>query len=110
MSDDARIIFSGKETQSIVISQLSAIETRLANIEVEQQLLRQKIDDLQTSVYWVLAAIGIFIACVTIPSIIALMVSIFRSANSSQDKPGTSPIILQIPPYPYYEKPQKESV
>ncbi len=40
--------------------------------------MNQKIDSLQTSVYWVLAAVGIFLASMTIPAIIAGIISTFR--------------------------------
>ena len=37
---------------------------RLDNVEYEQKLLHSKIDSLQTSVYWVLGAIAIFLAAI----------------------------------------------
>ena len=59
---------------------------RLDDIEAEQRLLNLKTDGLQTSVYWVLAAIGIFIAGITIPSVIASLVSALRRPEQKSDK------------------------
>ena len=57
---------------------------RLDNVEYEQRLLHSKIDGLQTSVYWVLGAVGIFLAALGIPAIVASVLSVFKKSESKQ--------------------------
>ena len=65
-------------------SRLGSIESRLGTVEQGQRLLHVKVDDLQTSVYWVLAAIGIFLAALGIPAVIASILSAFRKSETKQ--------------------------
>ena len=103
VSNDFRIVINGQafmlegevlkpaaesDFQQEVLRRLDGIESRLGNVESrlgvveqEQRLLHVKVDDLQTSVYWVLAAIGIFLAALGIPAIIASILSVFRKSE-----------------------------
>lgn len=60
---------SRSEIQSAVIDKLDSIEYRIGRIEQELEIMEHDQSALQTSVYWVLAGIGIFIA----PLIIILL-------------------------------------
>lgn len=48
---------------------VGTLEAKVGALEQGQRLLHVQIDSLQTSVYWVLAAIGIFLASLIIPSL-----------------------------------------
>ncbi len=105
-SNDNEILVAIYENQVYLLNELQAMKTEqqamkteqksqreeLAQIRAEQQSVRQELravheeqrvlavrmDDLQTSVYWFLGAVGIFIAAMTIPAVISSMVSAFR--------------------------------
>lgn len=69
---------------------------RLDNVEYEQRLLHSKIDGLQTSVYWVLGAVGIFLAALGIPAIVASVLSVFKTSESKQADTNNQSIINSL--------------
>ena len=69
---------------------------RLDNVEYEQRLLRSKLDGLQTSVYWVLGAVTIFLAAI----------QLWPRKKDSDPVKTVQPILIQIPAAPH--DPQQE--
>ena len=57
---------------------------RLDNIEMEITIIKHDQATLQTSVYWVLGAVGIFLAALGIPAIVASVLSVFKKSGSQQ--------------------------
>ena len=57
---------------------------RLDNVEYEQRLLHSKIDSLQTSVYWVLGVITLFLTALGMIGIAATIITAFRKSERSQ--------------------------
>lgn len=119
-SQDIRIVINGQEFrvegsvlrpasqsnfQQEVLKRLDGIESRLGNVESrlvvveqEQRLLHVKVDDLQTSVYWVLGAIAIFLAAI----------QLWPNKKDSDSSSRNQPIVVQMPPiYPYPYDPRK---
>ena len=76
---------AGSNFQQEVLKRLDGIESRLGAVEQEQRILHVKVDGLQTGVYWTLAGIGIFLAALGIPAVIASVLSVFRRAEKQQD-------------------------
>ena len=72
--------------QSEVLRRLDGIESRLGVLEVELGYTKHDIANLQTSVYWTLAAIGIFIAALAISSMIASITSAFRQTEAPKEE------------------------
>ena len=62
-------------------SRLGNVESRLVVVEQEQRLLHVKVDDLQTSVYWSFAAIGIFLAALGLLIAAVPILSAFRKSE-----------------------------
>lgn len=110
-SSDIRVIINGQEFaiaggmlrpvqssfQSEVLrrldgieSRLDGIESRLGTVEQEQRLLHSKIDGLQTSVYWILGAIGIFLAAIGIIGIISTVITAFRKPETAQSESASA--------------------
>ena len=83
----------------------SVVLSRLDNIELSQQHLTDRIDWLQTTIYWGFALITVIIALFT------LWLSTPRGSRhkDSVQASQTQPIILQIPPYPYFHEKDKQS-
>lgn len=67
-------------------SRLGKLESRAGALETEVGFLRHDQANLQTSVYWVLAAIGLYLAMITLPPFI---LGLFRKWTGS-DKPSVS--------------------
>lgn len=57
---------------------------RLDNIEMEMTIIKHDQATLQTGVYWVLGAVGIFLAALGIPAIVASVLSVFKTSESKQ--------------------------
>ena len=70
--------------QAEVLKRLDGIEFRLGVLEQEVTFIKHDVAHLQTSVYWALAAIGIFIASLAIPSMIAGIASTFRRKDDDR--------------------------
>ena len=70
--------------QAEVLKRLDGIEFRLGVLEQEVTFIKHDVAHLQTSVYWALAAIGIFIASLAIPSMIAGIASAFRRKDDDR--------------------------
>jgi len=69
--------------QQEVLRRLDGIESRLGMIETEQRLLHVRVDDLQTSVYWVLGVVTLIFTIVTLPVAITAIISLFRKPEPS---------------------------
>ena len=77
-AEQARQREEQSQFQAVVLKRLDAIERELIIIKHEQA-------NLQTSVYWTLGAIGIFLAGLVLPSIVASITSAFRKLSESKD-------------------------
>ncbi len=80
-SRDIYIVIDGSEYRAVMqegeqslrseVRELKGIvQQRFDELSFEQRLTRDRVDNLQTSVYWILGAIGIFLAALAIPSIL----------------------------------------
>lgn len=98
VSEDIRIVINGQafrvegdvlraenqnNFQQEVLRRLDGIESRLGMIEAEQRLLHVRVDDLQTSVYWVLGVVTLIFTMVTLPAAITAIISLFRKPEPS---------------------------
>ncbi len=98
VSSDIRVVINGQEFvvsgsmlkpapsnfQQEVLRRLDGIESRLGVIETEVTIIKHDQASLQTSVYWVLGAVGIFLAALGIPAIVASVLSVFKTSESKQ--------------------------
>ena len=106
-SDDFRIVINGQEFkvegsvlrpvsessfQQQVLKRLDGIESRLGNVETELTIIKHDQAALQTSVYWFLGAIAIFLAAI----------QLWPNKKGSDSSSRNQPIVVQMPPiYPY---------
>ena len=72
---------------------------RLDTLDYEQRLLYSKIDGLQTSVYWTLAAIGIFLAAI----------QLWPRKKDSDPVKTVQPILIQLPAASHDPQPEQKS-
>lgn len=79
--------------QSEVLRRLDNLEQEqkyqreaLQIIGTQQQVLIQRVDDLSTFIYWILGAIGLFLAAITILPAITAMVQTFLEIFKSKSR------------------------
>ena len=83
-------------------TRLDRIEARLGAVEQDITIIKHDQQTLQHSVYWVLGAVGVFLAAMALrPS----------RGTPKEDKPVPAPYIIQVPAYipPSHDREEKSA-
>ena len=86
-----------------VESRLDKVESRLGAVETSQLHMNDRIDWVQTTIYWGFALMGVIAAVYT------LWLSTPKGSKQNNTPPASQPIIVQLPPYPYHQEREKQS-
>ena len=86
-----------------VETRLGKVESRLGAVETSQLHMNDRIDWVQTTIYWGFALMGVIAAVYT------LWLSTPKGSKQNNTPPASQPIIVQLPPYPYHQEREKQS-
>ena len=81
VSTDREILLDIQAELAAQRKELSEVRAEIKELHTEQRILQVRLDDLQTSVYWVLGAVTAIFALITLPAALSSIASLFRKSE-----------------------------